>query len=69
MDSSNEELLNNKQAANYLSVTEAFLHRDRWAGATIPFVRVGSRTIRYRKSDLDDFVNSRINKKKPEGTM
>ena len=30
----------------YLGMSIAFLERDRWAGAKIPFVRVGSRTER-----------------------
>lgn len=55
-----EELLSNREAARYLSMSEAFLNRDRWQGATIPFIRIGSRAIRYRKSDLDNFVESRV---------
>ncbi len=55
-------LLNNKQAAEYLGVTTAFLDRDRWSGAKIPFVRIGTRTIKYRLSDLDAFIASRVKK-------
>lgn len=55
-----DDLLNTKQAANYLHVSEAFLNRDRWVGATIPFIKIGSRAVRYRKSDLDLFINSRM---------
>jgi len=69
MKNQTEELLNNKQTANYLSVSEAFLNRDRWAGATIPFIRVGSRAIRYRKSDLDNFINSRVHTSTSEYEM
>jgi len=46
------ELLTTKQAAKYLGMSTAFLERDRWAGAKVPFVRVGSRTVRYLKSNL-----------------
>lgn len=49
-------LLTTKEAAKYLGISQAFLERDRWAGARIPFVRVGSRTIRYRKEDLDLYL-------------
>ena len=52
------QLLTTKQAANFLSVSSAFLERDRWAGAKVPFVRVGSRSIRYRKEDLDAYIKS-----------
>ena len=53
------ELLTTKQAAEFLGVSMAFLERDRWAGARIPFVRIGSRTIRYLKADLESYVSSR----------
>jgi excisionase family DNA binding protein len=55
-----KKLLTTKEAAKYLGVSEAFLERDRWAGATIPFVRIGARAVRYEISALDAFVKSRI---------
>lgn len=54
------KLLTTKEAARFLGVSEAFLERDRWAGATIPFVRVGSRAVRYELAALEAFVQSRI---------
>lgn len=54
------QLLNTKQAANYLGVSAAFLERDRWAGARVPYVKLGSRSIRYRQGDLEAYVESRI---------
>ena len=53
-------LLNTKQAAQYLSVSAAFLERDRWAGARIQFVKLGSRSIRYRQQDLDNFIEQQL---------
>jgi predicted DNA-binding transcriptional regulator AlpA len=53
------QLLNTKQAANHLGVSAAYLERDRWAGAKIPFIRLGTRSIRYRQQDIEEFVNSR----------
>jgi predicted DNA-binding transcriptional regulator AlpA len=53
-------LLNTKQAAHYLSVSAAFLERDRWAGARIQFVKLGSRSIRYRQQDLDNYIEQQI---------
>lgn len=53
-------LLTTPEAAKYLGVSEAFLERDRWAGARIPFIRVGSRTVRYRMSDLEAYVENQI---------
>lgn len=55
-------LLTTKEAARFLGVSEAFLERDRWAGAKIPFVRVGSRAVRYELSALEAYVRSQIRK-------
>jgi excisionase family DNA binding protein len=52
------KLLTTAEAATLLGVSKAFLERDRWAGARVPFVRVGARAVRYRRSDLDAFVES-----------
>jgi len=51
-------LLNTKQAAEYIGLSMAFLERDRWAGARIPFIKVGTRAVRYRLSDLDAYLTS-----------
>lgn len=54
-----EQLLNTQQAATILGVSKAFLERDRWAGAKIPFIKVGSRAVRYRISDLNSYIDSK----------
>ena len=53
-------LFTTKQAAIYLGVSSAFLERDRWAGARIPFIKIGNRSIRYRQDDLDSFINMQV---------
>lgn len=53
-------ILNTAQAATYIGMSKAFLERDRWAGARIPFIKVGSRAVRYRKSDLDSFLDLQV---------
>lgn len=53
-------LLTTKEAAKYLGVSKAFLERDRWAGSRIPFVKVGSRTVRYRLSDLEAYLDAQV---------
>lgn len=55
-------LLTTKEAANYLCVSEAFLERDRWAGARIPFVRIGSRAVRYEISALEAYIKANVRK-------
>jgi len=54
------QLLNTQQAASYLGVSKAFLERDRWAGARVPFVKIGSRAVRYRATDLEAYIESCI---------
>ena len=53
-------LLTTKEASRYLCVSAAFLERDRWAGAKIPFIKVGSRAVRYRQADLDTYLDSQV---------
>ena len=50
------QLLSTKQAAEFLSVSASFLEKDRWRGARIPFIRISSRSIRYRLSDLEGYI-------------
>jgi len=50
------QLLTTTEAAAYLGVSKAFLERDRWAGARIPFIQVGRRAVRYRREDLEAYI-------------
>jgi predicted DNA-binding transcriptional regulator AlpA len=52
------QLLNTHQAAEFLGVSVAFLERDRWAGARVPYIKVGSRAVRYRQTDLEQYIES-----------
>lgn len=51
------KLISTTEAAKFLGVSKAFLERDRWAGARIPFIRVGARAVRYRLTDLETYIN------------
>ena len=53
-------LLNTAEAASYLGVSKAFLEHDRCYEARIPHIKVGSRAVRYRLSDLDAFLTTRV---------
>ena len=55
-------LLNTLQAANFLGLSKAFLERDRWAGAKVPFIKIGDRAVRYRMQDLENYIESRSRK-------
>ncbi len=52
-----QQLYTTTQAAQFLGVSKAFLERDRWAGARIPFLKVGTRAVRYSMEDLESFLN------------
>ena len=57
-----KQLLTTQEAALFLSISEAFLERDRWAGARIPFVKIGARAVRYRLCDLQSYIKGNIKK-------
>ncbi len=53
-------LFNTEQAARYLRVSASFLAKSRVSGKpSIPFTRIGV-AVRYRKSDLDAFIEDNM---------
>lgn len=52
-------LMTQKQAAEYLGLSESWFERDRWAGASLPFLKFG-RTIRYRAEDVQAFLDASL---------
>lgn len=53
-------LLDNNQAAKFLGLSVSTINKDRCVrNIGIPFVKMG-RAVRYRQSDLIQFVNSRV---------
>lgn len=54
------QLLTTTQAAQLLGLSKAFLERDRWAGAKVPFIKISERAVRYRLEDLETYIQSRI---------
>ena len=54
-----EELVKTPQAAAILDLQPATLEQWRWRGEGPVFVRLSSRAIRYRRSDLKKFIESR----------
>lgn len=55
-------LITTEEASKFLGVSKAFLERDRWAGAKIPFIKVGDRAVRYRLSDLEAYIEKQVRK-------
>ena len=56
-------LIGQKEAADYLKLSEATLERDRWRGGDIPFVRVGPRSIRYDLGQLNTYIERKTVRK------
>ena len=53
----NKRLVGQKEAAEYLGLSEATLERDRWRGGNIPFIRIGARAIRYDLEQLNEYID------------
>lgn len=51
-----ESLLTTREAAKFLRVSAAFLERDRVESGRVPFIKLGSRSVRYRQEDLNEYV-------------
>ena len=56
----NDALLTEREAADFLGVTARCLQAWRYRGGGPKFVRISSRCIRYRKSDLVEWVEERL---------
>jgi predicted DNA-binding transcriptional regulator AlpA len=60
MSKTNLQLLTEKEAAKLLGMTPRFLQARRVRGNGPPFIRISSRAIRYRVSDLESWVRDRL---------
>lgn len=58
--SANTEILTAVEAAQVLGVTEGFLRNDRHSKGRIPFLKLGHRTVRYRRSDLERYLSASV---------
>ena len=50
------ELLTRKQVATEFGITVKALERFAWAGGGPPMVKLGHRTVRYRRGDIETFI-------------
>ena len=66
--STTREIFTRAQAAEYLGVTKRYLDMQAMHGTDLPMYRLG-RLVRYRKSDLDKWLESKrvINKGENNG--
>ena len=56
-------LIKQSEAASYLGLSEATLERDRWRGGEIPYIKVGTRAIRYDLNQLDIYLETKTVRK------
>ena len=63
-----EPLLTIEDAAEYLGLSTKTIRR-RIAMREIPFVNLGPRVIRFRREDLEAYVESRIQRPQPLGEV
>jgi len=57
---SSDSLFTESQTAQYLNFTPRCLQAWRQRGGGPKYVRISSRAIRYRKIDLDDWIEERL---------
>jgi predicted DNA-binding transcriptional regulator AlpA len=55
-----EALLTQREAASVLRLSERTLERLRVTGLGPQFLRCGGRAIRYRQSDLENWIGGRV---------
>ena len=53
-------LLTQREAANVLRLSQRTIERLRVSGVGAKFIRCGGRSIRYRQSDLEEWIASRV---------
>ena len=51
------EYLTTKQAAHYLAMSHQWLEISRHNGSGPPYIKLG-RAVRYKRSDLDEYMTS-----------
>jgi len=65
-----ETLLTQREAASALRLSERTLERMRVSGQGGPkFIRCGLRAVRYRQSDLEDWIAGRAVRSTSEGRV
>ena len=60
------EILTTKEAANYVRLGKPTLERFRISGAGPPYCKLGG-AVRYRKADLNQWLESRLTRSTSEG--
>ncbi len=64
--SENDRLLTRQEAAEFLGLKPQTLAKWAVTGAHLPMVKVGTRSVRYKLSDLQQFIKDRTVPRKCE---
>ena len=64
MTTEHQDSLTPKQAAKYVGISEAALRLWRADGKGPRYFRAGEKLVRYRKADLDQWIESRLSEPK-----
>ena len=51
-----KEFLTTKELEDLGIKSESSLRNDRWKGIGIPYVKIGSKSVRYRRADVLDYI-------------
>jgi predicted DNA-binding transcriptional regulator AlpA len=51
-----DPLLNQKQTADILSMSEAWLEQSRFRGTGLPYIKIG-KSVRYKLSDIQAWIS------------
>ena len=57
LNQANSKLLNQKQVAEIIGLSEAWLERKRWEGGGIPYRKLG-RCVRYDEHDVIEWIQA-----------
>ena len=61
-----DALLNQGQAASLIGVSERTLECWRWRGDGPPYVKISRRAVRYRRRDIREWAESRLQRSTSE---
>ena len=59
MSSEIERLLNQKEVAEMLGMSEAWMEQSRFRKTGVPYIKIG-KAVRYRLGDVRSFIESRV---------
>lgn len=65
----NDVCIRTPEAAQYLSISESSLTKMRMTRDGPPFVRVGVRSVAYRRADLDEWLQARVHNKEASDSL